>query len=120
MSIPPEALQKVLQEIELRVMQSQMELSSVQQQISQKQRDIRMTDLTIKELKDISSDVGVWEGVGKMFLNVPITSHVDKLLKERKEGEDQITALSKKLHYLETTYKNAKQSIDEIVGNSRS
>jgi prefoldin subunit 1 len=50
----------------MRVMQAQLELTSVRQQMAQKQRDIRLTDLTMKELKDIPPSVGVWEGVGKM------------------------------------------------------
>lgn len=58
----------MVQEIELRIIQSQMELSSVRQQISQKERDIRLTDLTMKELRDIPPTVGVWEGVGKMYV----------------------------------------------------
>ncbi|KAK9326133.1 Prefoldin [Lipomyces orientalis] len=119
MSIPPEALQKVLQEIEMRVMQSQLELTNVRQQISQKQRDIRLTDLTMKELKDIPPSVGVWEGVGKMFLNVPIATHVARLEKEKSESEDQLGALNKKLNYLETTYKNAKRNIDDILGHAQ-
>ncbi|KAK9486998.1 Prefoldin [Lipomyces starkeyi] len=119
MSIPPEALQKVLQEIEMRVMQAQLELTSVRQQMAQKQRDIRLTDLTMKELKDIPPSVGVWEGVGKMFLNVPITAHIARLVKEKSETEDQLEALTKKLNYLETTYKNAKRNIDDILGRSQ-
>ncbi|KAK9465753.1 Prefoldin [Lipomyces arxii] len=119
MSIPPEALQKVLQEIEARVMQSQMELTNVQQQIAQKQRDIKLTDLTIKELKKIPADTGVWEGVGKMFLNVPVIEHISRLEKNKVDSEDQVQAMNKKLHYLETTFMNAKRNIDEILGGAR-
>ncbi|KAK9381613.1 Prefoldin [Kockiozyma suomiensis] len=116
MSIPPEALQKVVQEIELRIIQSQMELSSVRQQISQKERDIRLTDLTMKELRDIPPTVGVWEGVGKMFMNVPITEHIKRLESEKADSQDQLKAMGKKLNYLEHTYNNAKKNIDDILG----
>ncbi|KAK9463366.1 putative Prefoldin subunit 1 [Lipomyces oligophaga] len=119
MAMAPEALQKVLQEIELKMIQSQMELSAMRQQISQKQRDIRLNELTIKELKEIPETVGVWEGVGKMFMNVPLAQHLSELEKEKKGNEDQLTAMNKKLHYLETTYKNSKQNIDDILGSSQ-
>ncbi|KAK9456786.1 Prefoldin [Dipodascopsis uninucleata] len=119
MSVPPEALQKILQEIEVRVVQAQLELTSVKQQISQKQRDIRLNELTTKELSEVPETVGVWEGVGKMFLNVPIKSHISRLEQERKEDQEQLKALDKKLNYLETTYKNAKKNIDDILGSSQ-
>ncbi|KAK9448950.1 Prefoldin [Limtongia smithiae] len=120
MSIPPEALQKVLQEIEMRVMQSQLELTNVKQQITQKQREIRLTELTLKELQDVPPSVGVWEGVGKMFLNVPIGTHIARLEKDKSDYEDQLKSMNTKLNYLEMTYKNAKRNIDEILGHSNS
>ncbi|KAK7206667.1 Prefoldin [Myxozyma melibiosi] len=116
MSIPPEALQKVVQEIEARMISSQMELSSVRQQIAQKERDIRLKELALKQLREIPPTVGVWEGVGKMFLNVPITEHIAGLETEKSSDQEQLKAMGKKLNYLEQTYKNAKKNIDEILG----
>ncbi|KAK9472016.1 putative Prefoldin subunit 1 [Dipodascopsis tothii] len=114
MSIPPEALQKVLEEIETRAVQSQLELNGVKQQIDQKRRDIRLAELRLSQLDGVTDTV--WEGVGKMFMKVPVGSQLDKLKKEKKDAEDAITQLSKKLNYLETTYNNAKKSLEEVLG----
>ncbi|KKK20615.1 hypothetical protein ARAM_000153 [Aspergillus rambellii] len=66
MSIPNEALQKLLQEIETRVITSQQQIGITKAQMTTKQRDIRMLELTSKEIGSLPSDTKVYEGVGKM------------------------------------------------------
>ena len=82
MSIPNEALQKVrsvwppvlentdrsqlVREIESQALSAQREISIVKAAVSAKQRDIRMLELTSNEVKQLSKDVKVYEGVGKM------------------------------------------------------
>ena len=82
MSIPNEALQKVrnvwlpniqgtdrsqlVQEIESQALSAQREITIVKAAVSAKQRDIRMLELTSNEVKQLSNDVKVYEGVGKM------------------------------------------------------
>lgn len=83
MSIPTEALQKVryrnlwrsgdgtdaaqlMQEIESRANFSQQQLQIVKAQMAAKQRDIRLLQLTSKELDTLPKGTNVYEGVGKM------------------------------------------------------
>ena len=83
MSIPNEALQKVgtmsalsiflllnirklAQEIESQAISAQREINIVKTNISAKQRDIRIFELTSTEIKSLSKDTKVYEGVGKM------------------------------------------------------
>jgi len=66
MSIPNEALQRILAEIEQRAFQSKQQLSQVKQQMAQKQRDIRVSELTANEFKRMGSATA-YEGVGKMW-----------------------------------------------------
>ncbi|KAL8795229.1 MAG: hypothetical protein Q9195_002240 [Heterodermia aff. obscurata] len=114
MSIPNEALQKLVQEIESQALSAQREISIVKAAVSAKQRDIRMLELTSNEVKQLSKDVKVYEGVGKMFVFSP-TSRVEKRLSsEATELESDISNLNKKLHYLETTYKNSQEHMDRI------
>jgi prefoldin subunit 1 len=42
------------------------EINSVKMQISSKQREIRMLQLTSEEVSTLPSDTNVYEGVGKM------------------------------------------------------
>ncbi|KAL8763381.1 MAG: hypothetical protein Q9184_000769 [Pyrenodesmia sp. 2 TL-2023] len=66
MSIPNNALQKLVQEIETQAINAQREINVVKTSIVSKQRDIRMLELTSTEVKQLSNDTKVYEGVGKM------------------------------------------------------
>lgn len=47
-------------------MASQQQMGITKAQMTAKQRDIRMLQLTSKELSDLPSETRVYEGVGKM------------------------------------------------------
>ncbi|KAH8598779.1 Prefoldin [Bisporella sp. PMI_857] len=114
MSIPNEALQKLVQEIESQAAAAQQQINVVRSQISGKQREIRMLQLTSEEVSTLPSDTNVYEGVGKMFVYSPIEG-VDKRLKdETSELKSDVDNLGKKLLYLETTHKNSREHIDQI------
>ncbi|GAD95662.1 prefoldin subunit 1, putative [Paecilomyces variotii No. 5] len=115
MSIPNEALQKLVQEIESRAIVSQQQLGLVKAQIGSKQRDIRLLELTSTELGALPKDTNVYEGVGKMFVATPISTVEKRLGSETTELKTDITDLEKKLHYLETTHKNSVDNIDQIL-----
>jgi prefoldin subunit 1 len=55
-----------LQEIETRAIASQQQIGVTKAQITTRQRDIRMLQLTSKELAELPSETPVYEGVGKM------------------------------------------------------
>ncbi|KAJ5905532.1 uncharacterized protein N7473_002448 [Penicillium subrubescens] len=117
MSIPNEALQKILQEIETRAIASQQQIGVTKAQITTKQRDIRMLQLTSKELAELPSETPVYEGVGKMFVNVPIGTVNKRLTRESAEASSEINNLEKKLHYHETTFKNSRENLEQILSS---
>jgi chaperonin cofactor prefoldin len=57
-----------MQDIEVKAAFSQQQLPIVKAQIAGKQRDIRLLQLTTKELNSLPSKTSVYEGVGKMFV----------------------------------------------------
>ncbi|KAL8694364.1 MAG: hypothetical protein Q9218_001001 [Villophora microphyllina] len=114
MSIPNEALQKLVQEIETQAITAQREINVVKAALASKQRDIRMLELTSTEVKHLSGNTKVYEGVGKMFMFAPIDGVQKRLNSETAELKSNISSLNKKLHYLETTHKNSRQHIDQI------
>ncbi|KAJ6004491.1 hypothetical protein N7499_000559 [Penicillium canescens] len=115
MSIPNEALQKLLSEIETRAIASQQQIGITKAHMTAKQRDIRMLQLTSKELSELPSETRVYEGVGKMFVNVPIDTVNKRLTRESGEASSEITNLEKKLHYHETTHKNSRENLEQIL-----
>ncbi|KAL8781659.1 MAG: hypothetical protein Q9213_005924 [Squamulea squamosa] len=114
MSIPNEALQKLVQEIETQAVTAQREINVVRAAVASKQRDVRMLELTSTEVKQLSNDTKVYEGVGKMFMFTPIDKVQTRLSSETAELKSDISNLNKKLHYLETTHKNSREHIDQI------
>ncbi|MCJ1475898.1 hypothetical protein MMC13_004562 [Lambiella insularis] len=114
MSIPNAALQKLVQEIEIQAISAQREINVVKSTISAKQRDARLLELTISELKILTKETKVYEGVGKMFVFRPTADVEKRLLLETAELKADVSNLNKKLHYLETTHKNSREHIDQI------
>lgn len=57
---------QLVQEIESQAVQSQQQISIVRSQLSVKQREIRLLELTSKEVAGLPSDTNIYEGVGKM------------------------------------------------------
>ncbi|PYH42104.1 putative prefoldin subunit 1 [Aspergillus saccharolyticus JOP 1030-1] len=119
MSIPNEALQKILQEIEAQAISSQQQLGITKAQITTKQRDIRMLELTSKEIGELPKETRVYEGVGKMFVAVPIPTIDKRISSESNELKTEITGLEKKLHYLEMTHKNSRENLEQILKAGR-
>nr|KMM68107.1 hypothetical protein CPAG_04439 [Coccidioides posadasii RMSCC 3488] len=114
MSIPNEALQKLVQEIESQAIASQQQIGLVKSQITSKQREIRLLELTSSEVGQVPKGTNVYEGVGKMFVATPIDNVNKRLSDEQKGLKTDITNLEKRLHYLETTFKNSQNQIEQI------
>ena len=60
---------QLAQEIESQAVSAQREINVVKGAVAAKQRDVRMLELTTKELNGLSKDTNVYEGVGKMFVH---------------------------------------------------
>jgi len=74
-----------------------------------------MLQLSIAEMDALPKDTSVYDGVGKMFV---LTSTSDVKTRQGKEVEEckkELANLEKKLHYLETTYKNSQQHMEQIL-----
>ncbi|EOD46551.1 putative prefoldin subunit 1 protein [Neofusicoccum parvum UCRNP2] len=114
MSIPNEALQKLLQEIEQKAAFSQQQIGIVKAQMAAKTREQRMLQLTSSEVDSLPKDTNVYEGVGKMFVWSPVPDVKTRLATESEELKSDTANLEKKLHYLETTYKNSRDNLEQL------
>ncbi|OHE91769.1 prefoldin subunit [Colletotrichum orchidophilum] len=115
MSIPNQALEKLIREIESQAIVAQQQIGQARTQMTAKQREMRMVRLTLDEVSSLPSDLNVYEGVGKMFIALPTPQLTQKLEGQIKDREGEVEKLSQKLHYLETTYKNSRQHIDQML-----
>ena len=60
-------LSKLLQEVESQAVLAQQQISVVKSQLSSKQREMRLIQLTDKEIGQLPKSTKVYEGVGKMY-----------------------------------------------------
>ncbi|KAI9899544.1 hypothetical protein N3K66_006005 [Trichothecium roseum] len=116
MSIPNEALQKLVHEIESQAFAAQQQIGVARAQMTSKQREQRLVRLTLSEMASLPVDANVYEGVGKMFASLPVSELRDKLEKQTQDLEGDVDKLSKRLLYLETTQKNSREHIDQMLG----
>ncbi|KAF4122382.1 prefoldin subunit 1 [Geosmithia morbida] len=115
MSIPNEALQKLVHEIESQALAAQQQISVARGQMTSKQREQRLVKLTMSEMANLPEDTVVYEGVGKMFASLPVSSLREKLERQTQDLESEVDKLSKRLLYLETTQKNSREHIEQML-----
>ncbi|KAF3764913.1 Prefoldin [Cryphonectria parasitica EP155] len=115
MSLSQEALQKLYGEIQTQALRTQQELALGRSQMASKQREMRLTQLTLSEISSLSPETPVYEGVGKMFVSAPVPDMKSKLQSQMKQLEADVESLNKKIHYLDTTAKNSQDHIEAIL-----
>ncbi|KAF2638152.1 Prefoldin [Massarina eburnea CBS 473.64] len=115
MSIPNEALQKLLQEIGQKKAFAEQQLLIVKQQKVANARETRLVQLTESELDSLPKDTKVYEGVGKMFVGTPVPDVKKRLASESDKLKSELSNLDKKEDYLSKTYENSKNSIESVL-----
>lgn len=120
MSLSNEALQKLVREIETQAIAAQQQIGLVRTQLASRQREMRLAQLTRVEISTLPTDTPIYEGVGKMFVALPVPALQDKLGTQIKDIEGEVETLTKRLQYLETTAKNSQEHIEKMLGGGRS
>ncbi|TGJ85992.1 hypothetical protein E0Z10_g2731 [Xylaria hypoxylon] len=105
----------LLREVETQAIASQQQIAVTRTQQAAKQREMRMAQLTRTEISSLPADTNVYEGVGKMFISLPVADMKSKLETQMKELEGDVETLGKRLHYLEVSQKNSKDQIDRML-----
>ncbi|KAH3683969.1 hypothetical protein WICPIJ_005044 [Wickerhamomyces pijperi] len=116
MSVNPEALQKLLMEMNAQIQQNQADYQLVQQQIDRHSTNSQIATLTIQELEDNGSANGlVWEGVGKMFIAKKVDEYKDQMAKDKKLLDDQVKNLNVRKDYLKTSIEKTSKTMQSII-----
>ncbi|CAI2180759.1 4051_t:CDS:2 [Funneliformis geosporum] len=108
MSIPDETLRKVLNELQNRLAEHKRQLSNVKVQITLKEREKRMAELTKKELSAIEKDTKTYKSIGKAFIKTDI-SVLDK------EQDDKIAKSASDLVTLDNSKKYLERNINDLL-----
>lgn len=106
--------------MQLRAITVSKELQTLSIQEASLIRRKRLSEATENQLKELtqystnSTERPIWKGVGKMFLSIPLNQQLDAMKNERLEYQEQLKAFEKKRLYLDTTYKNVINALDEL------
>lgn len=120
MSVPPEALQKLLIEMDNQLHKSKAELSMVNLQLDKVNTNLGLIESTKKSLGKYTTDhENVWQGIGKAFVVKDVNVYLQDISKDAKDFEDKKENLSKKKVYLETTLEKTLESMTQIVGKKK-
>ncbi|KAK3337055.1 Prefoldin, partial [Cercophora scortea] len=105
----------LVREIESQAVAAQQQIGLVRTQLASRQREMRLAQLTRSEISTLPPDTPVYEGVGKMFVCLPVPELQTKLGGQMKDMEAEVESLGKRLHYLETTAKNSQEHIERML-----
>lgn len=120
MSMNPEALQKLLIEMDNQLNSSRAELTMCNLQIDRVDTNLNLIQLTSKSLKSLcntSENEAVWQGIGKAFVKNDVNTYLKDMSKDEKEFQDNKENLKKKQNYLETTLEKTLENMTQVVGN---
>lgn len=120
MSVPPEALQKVLLEMDNQLNKTRSELSLTNYLLAQIDANLNALKLSKANLgKVCTKEERVWQGIGKAFVSKDVSSYLDDVSRDEKNISLAKEALEKKKHYLDTTLNNTLESMARIVNPSK-
>lgn len=120
MSMNPEALQKLLIEMDNQLNVSRAELSMCNLQLDRVNTNLNLIQLTTKSLNKVCNtkdNEAVWQGIGKAFVKNDVNSYLKEMSEDEKEFNESKENLSKKKNYLETTLDKTLENMTQIVGN---
>lgn len=118
MSMNPEALQKLLMEMDNQLNKSRAELSMCELQLSRVDTNLSLIKQTNKSLSstcNTQDNERVWQGIGKAFIATDVNTYLDEVKNDEKEFLDNKKSLETKKHYLETTLKNTFDNMAKLV-----
>lgn len=117
MSLDPQALQKLLLEMDSQLNKSRADLAICNAQLKRVDTNVKFVetaDRNLRELVDLLDPV--WRGVGRAFLKTETSEYLDQINKDKKEFLETHRLLKTKQHYLETTLENTIKSMSDVVG----
>ncbi|KAF8499208.1 Prefoldin [Russula emetica] len=117
-SLSDDTLRKILIQIQQTAVQSQRALTVTRQQVSNKERERRILQLTMTEIGQTEDSVNVYRGVGKMFMMVPRSTMEKDLKNQERALTDDINSLGKKVKYLEKQFNDAQSQLRDIFNSA--
>ncbi|ODV77429.1 uncharacterized protein CANTADRAFT_56408 [Suhomyces tanzawaensis NRRL Y-17324] len=116
MSLNPEALQKLLIEMDNQLNKTKSDLSLCNLQLSRVETNLSLIKSTFSSLNKLCKpDEVVYQGVGKAFVAKNVKEYLGEISRDEKDFLDTKKNLVIKKDYLETTLEKTISSMQKIV-----
>ncbi|CAG8481776.1 2639_t:CDS:2 [Diversispora eburnea] len=109
MSLPDEALRKILFELQNRLVENTRQLNTVKSQVQLKEREKRLAEITKRELSSLENDTRTYKSVDIRDLTNELSNRVSKI-------DTDLITLDKSRKYLERNIDESSNGLREIVG----
>ncbi|KAL7749099.1 Prefoldin subunit 1 [Sorochytrium milnesiophthora] len=113
--VSDETMRKVLNEIQGKLMDYNRQLTTVRTQIAVKERERKLTELTVKELNSVGPQTNTYKSVGKMFIAAPQPTLLSTLGMKIDSLKDDTQVLTKKQQYLEKSVLEYQRNLQDAL-----
>ncbi|KAI8815655.1 Prefoldin [Fimicolochytrium jonesii] len=109
-----------MQEVQVKMVETGRQLGIVKAQLSAREREKRVCDLTVKELASIpGTDVNAYRAVGKMFIQERLPTLISELEKRKSDSEREAKNFERAAAKLERDLKDTQDTWKEIMHRAR-
>ncbi|BGP38387.1 hypothetical protein JCM10450v2_002333 [Rhodotorula kratochvilovae] len=113
-------VRQALMQLQQRGQDAARALSTVRAQLNARERDTKITTLTLREIEVLPREPGgakCYRGVGRMFVQESRNNVENTLRAQMKDAQDDVAVLEKKAKYLENEIMTAQNSLRDILQN---
>lgn len=93
-----------------RIAAARAELQAVRARIAAAKQSKRMTELVTKQIQNEPNEGDIWQGAGRMFFKTSRNDYKKECETKQKELDKQLSSLSKKELYFNTTLEKMVQA----------
>ncbi|KAI9209315.1 Prefoldin [Polychytrium aggregatum] len=108
-------IKKAFLETQSKISDYTRQLNAVKTQLSLKDREGRLCDLTHKELASLPKDTGAYRAVGRMFFKADLSVLADELKVQSTEAAREAKALERASKKIEGSIIDAQDNLKELL-----
>ncbi|RKP02091.1 hypothetical protein CXG81DRAFT_5060, partial [Caulochytrium protostelioides] len=106
---------QILMEIQSKIKETTRQLTNVESNLSARERERRVCELTKKELSALDPATVAYSSVGRMFVQAPLPKLTEQLAKRVTEAASEVTALERVSKKLERDLLDQQNNFKEIM-----
>ncbi|KAH7821889.1 putative Prefoldin subunit [Monocercomonoides exilis] len=112
--IPPEQFQEI-QKLGIQISQINMEINQTAAKLWYHGKEVKKSNIVLKEISQIPDGVTMYRAVGRMFLHTPQKLVKEQLENKITEDEKEVSSLDQKQQYLTKQKTEMEKSLRELV-----